>query len=99
MLFIHQNISVSCLSILHVNDGLVGILEWSRVCPGVDIMLDAKSNMVAISLGDPVELPPSLASLVMRENTFKAGILSSGAPTYVLLEPRYSTFEKGHLLG
>lgn len=42
MLLVHQRNSVSRLSSLEIDDGLVGILHWVFVDPGLDLLLSSE---------------------------------------------------------
>lgn len=46
MLLVNKNISVPSLSGLHVDHGLVGLLEWSRLHPRLNLLLDSKVKHV-----------------------------------------------------
>lgn len=42
VLLVDKDISVACLALLHIDNGLVGILEGNLLNPGLDLLVDGK---------------------------------------------------------
>ena len=98
---VHQDVSIPCLAILHVDNGLVGILERSLLDPGANVLLNRQlqhfldirldivfgtrpiGELTLISPGEPMMLPPILTPFAIKAKALNAGILSSGAPTWM----------------